>query len=136
MPALLIFLYAFAIWDAFTTFYGVLSIFTRQYDLPFGEMLAHDLIYTATSAAVAIIIAVILLSAKAVFHTGWHVGFRVLVGIVFLYDLVTSYYGNQAFIIRAAETTVEQFFILIGLTLFVCGATLAIPYAKASNNTP
>ncbi|MCT4655105.1 MAG: hypothetical protein N4A65_04775 [Cohaesibacter sp.] len=130
MPALMAFLVIFALWDSFTTFYGVLSIFTRQYDLSFAQMLTYDPIYTTTSAGVALIIAVILFSAKAVFQTGWHVGFRLLVGIVFLYDFVTSYYGNQAFIIRSQNISVEQFFILVGMTLFVCGATLAIPYAK------
>jgi glucan phosphoethanolaminetransferase (alkaline phosphatase superfamily) len=132
MGLLIFFLYLFAAWDAFTTFYGVLSIFTRKFDLTFVEMLTHDPIYTGASAAVAIIILVILLAAKSVIQTGWHVGFRILVMVVFLYDLVTSYYGNQSFIIRSEDTTVEQFFILIGLTLFVSGATIAIPYAKES----
>lgn len=136
MHALLKILIIFSLWDGFTTFYGVLSVFTGEFHLSFFEMVQYDLIYTLTSLAFAGIILAILLSARAVLQSGWHVGFRVLVGIAFAYDLFTSYIGNRTFIARTETVTVEQFFLLIGGTMFICGATMALPYLKPTTVTP
>jgi hypothetical protein len=131
MRGLLGFFVVAAIWDAFTTFYGTLAIFHNEYSLGLVDMVTKDINKTIASIGFSLVIVLLLLSAKAVVTTGWHIMFRILVGITFMYDVFTSYMGNQSYIIQSSESTVSQFFILLGLTLVVSGSTVAIPYIAA-----
>ncbi len=133
MRNLLIFFIIAATWDAFTTFYGTLSIFYSQFDMDFMQMITNDPRKTGAALGFSAVIVLLLLSAKAVLEKGFHIMFRFLIGITFVYDAVTSYMGNQAFILQSGDTTVSQFFILIGLTLVISGSSIAIPYIKASH---
>ena len=128
MKNLLVFFVLAALWDGFTTFYGTLSIFYGKYNMGLMDMIHYDYNKTFAAFGFSAVIVLLLLSTRAVVSTGWHVMFRMLVGITFIYDAFTSYMGNQSFIIQAAETTASQFFILLGLTLVVSGSTIAIPY--------
>lgn len=131
MKNLLIFFALASIWDAFTTFYGTLSIFYSKYSLGLFEMMQMDYKKTLAAVGFAGVIVLLLLSAKAVLSGGWHIMFRVLVFVTFIYDAFTSYIGNQAFIIQSSEMTIPQFFIILGLTLVISGSTVAIPYLLA-----
>ena len=128
MKKLLIFFIVAAIWDAFTTFFGTLSIFHNHYEMTLLQMIQADPNKTYAALGFSLVIVLLLLSAKAVVTTGWHIMFRMLVGVTFLYDVFTSYMGNKAYIIQSSTTTASQFFILLGLTLVVSGSTIAIPY--------
>ena len=132
MRNLLIFFVVATIWDAFTTFYGTLSILHNNYEMGLIDMITADMNKTFASAGFSFVIVLLLLSAKVVVTTGWHIMFRVIVGITFFYDVFTSYMGNQSFIINTSNTTISQFFILLGLTLVVSGSTIAIPYVLES----
>jgi hypothetical protein len=127
MRILIVMFWVFALWDMFTTFYGTLSALSGK-SLPFVRLITYDATITFTSIGFATIIMLILFATKYVVATGWHIMFRILVGITFIYDVVTSYYGNQTFIIGSHDITAIQFFIIIGLTLVVSGSTIAIPY--------
>ncbi len=128
MKKMLVFFILAATWDAFTTFYGTLSIFHSDYERGIIEMITSDMNKALAAAGFSLVIVLLLLSAKAVVTTGWHIMFRVIVGVTFLYDIFTSYMGNQSFIMSTSDTTISQFFILFGLTLVVSGSTIAIPY--------
>jgi len=134
MRLLLAFFISAALWDAFTTFYGTLSIFYSSYDMGFAEMLTNDPRKTGAAVGFAIVIMLLLFSAKFVLEKGLHIMFRILIGITFLYDVVTSYIGNQAFIIQSQNTSVTQFFVLIGLTVVISSASIAIPYLKPQSD--
>lgn len=131
----MIFFVVAAVWDAFTTFYGTLSIFHNNYEMGLIEMITTDMSKTFASVGFSLVIVLLLLSAKAVVTTGWHIMFRIIVGVTFLYDVFTSYMGNQSFIMNTSGITVSQFFILLGLTLVVSGSTIAIPYVLESNKS-
>ncbi len=133
MKNLLVFFIIASLWDAFTTFYGTLSIFYSNYETSFLEMISIDYKKTLAAFGFALVIVLLLLSAKAVLSSGWHIMFRVLVGLTFVYDAFTSYMGNQAFVIQSSEMTIPQFFIILGLTLFISGSTVAIPYLLHEN---
>ncbi len=132
MKKLLVFFILVATWDAFTTFYGTLSIFHSDYEMGVVEMITSDINKTLAAAGFSLVIVLLLLSAKAVITTGWHLMFRAIIVITFLYDVFTSYMGNQSFIINTSNTTISQFFILLGLTLVISGSTIAIPYVLES----
>jgi hypothetical protein len=121
-------LIALAAWDFFTTFYGVLGIFHRTTSGDIIDMVMMDPIKTIASLAVATAIMLVLLSAKTVLENGWQLGFRVVFVVAFIYDAYTSYMGNLAFILRVDDPKLSEFFVIIGLTIFVSGSTSAIPY--------
>jgi len=130
MRILLTFFIGAALWDAFTTFYGTLSIFYSSYNMSFIDMITNDPRKTGAALGFSVVIMLLLFAAKSVFEKGFHLMFRILIGITFLYDVITSYIGNQAFIIQSPNTTVTQFFVLIGLTLVISGSSIAIPYLR------
>ncbi|PID45521.1 MAG: hypothetical protein CSB47_08355 [Proteobacteria bacterium] len=135
MNGLLVFFIPAALWDAFTTFYGTLAILHGGSNSGLAEMMTKNPNTTLASIGFALIVVLLLLSAKSVIATGWHITFRMLIGVTFLYDVLTSYIGNQSLIINKVDSTASQFFIISGLTLAVSISTIVIPYLMEGDNS-
>ena len=119
---------AFALWDAFTTYYGTLNILHGGFEGDVVQLTQEDVKKTAAAAGFAVVILVILVSGRQVLEGRISLLFRGVFGIALLYDVMTSYMGNQAFLIGSESVDAPQFFILLGMSLLVSGSAVAIPY--------
>jgi hypothetical protein len=117
------------LWDGFTTFYGTHVILTGSMGIAsnISALESGELIKVIASAFFAIIILGFLFGTKHVWRSKGDVFTSSLLRMfwvtAFIYDIYTSFMGNRDIII-GSPGDLNQFVILIGMTILVSGAPI------------